>query len=101
MRTRIVTAFSGIILSVAIASCETYGAATGSTIPQPVRVWMVGVFIAAVVIVATQTALEQLITAIRQQQFQRQVQDQAADDYLRLRKLVRDDDGVTRLYPEE
>jgi hypothetical protein len=98
MRTRIVTSAAGIILSVAIASCETYGAATGVAIPQPVRIWMVGAVIAAVIVIATQAALDQLIAAIRNEQ----VQQRARDDFERIQNRLRDNgDGVTYLYPEE
>lgn len=98
MRTRIVTAISGLVLSVAIASCETYGAVSGVPIPQPVRLWMVAALIAVVVILATQAARDRLIEVIREEQ----VQHQAEDDYQRIQKRLRDNgEGVTYLYPEE
>jgi hypothetical protein len=98
MRTRIVTAATGTALSIVFATAETYGAATGAIIPQPVRVWMVGFFIAVVVVVTIQAALERILETIQQQQAQRR----AEHDYDDIQRRLRDNgDGVTYLYPKE
>lgn len=98
MRTRIVTAAAGAALSIVFATAETYGAATGVLIPQPVRVWMVGAFVAAVIVVTTQVALDRIVDTIQQQQTQRR----AENDYRDIQRRLRDNgDGVTYLYPKE
>lgn len=95
MPTRIVPA--GLGLSLIFATCETYGAATGDTIPQPVRVWMVGVTLSIVVIAATQVILERLDNL----KSTNAAVQRADSDYEDIKKRLRNDGDVTYLFPEE
>jgi len=98
MRTRIISAAIGAAIGTVFATCETLGATTEITVPQPIRVWMVAAVISAIIVTATFSILDRL-NRIEQLLLSAAPRQAAEHDYESIRQQLHG--NITRLYPRE